>query len=140
MVPFSTFSPPHSFTNVYAASKMAGEQFATAYCAQHGLRTVGLRLFTVYGPWGRPDMAVYRFAKQIREGLLVPMFNSSRLLMRDFTFVNDTVSGVLAALGHTPTRCGEVYNVGTGRPSTLNEMLKYLEEELNTSAKIVSLI
>ena len=117
---------------------MAGEQFAAAYCIQHGLRTIGLRLFTVYGPWGRPDMAVYRFAKQIREGLPVPMFKSSQLLMRDFTFVNDTVGGVLAALGHTPTRCGEVYNVGTGRPSTLNEMLNYLEEELNTSAKIVS--
>ena len=119
---------------------MAGEQFATAYCTQHGLKTIGLRLFTVYGSWGRPDMAVYRFAKHMWEGLPIPMFNSSRLLMRDFTFVNDTVGGVLAALSHTPNKCGEVYNVGTGQPSTLNEMLKYLEEELNTSAKIVSLI
>ena len=83
-------------------------------------------------------MAVYKFAQRIAEDLPVPMFNSSQPLMRDFTFVNDTVGGVLAALNHAPTRCGEVYNVGTGRPSTLNTMLKYLQEEMNLSAKIVS--
>ena len=137
-LPFSTSSPPHSITNVYAATKMINEQFAEAYCTQHGLRTTGLRFFTVYGPWGRPDMAVYKFAQQISEGLPVSMFNSSRPLKRDFTFVNDTVGGVLAALNHTPTKCGEVYNVGTGQPLTLNTMLEYLEEELNTPAKIVS--
>ena len=117
---------------------MANEQFAESYCALHGLATIGLRLFTVYGPWGRPDMAVYKFAQRIADDLPVPMFDSPQPLMRDFTFVNDTVGGVLAALNQAPTRCGEVYNVGTGRPSTLNTMLKYLQEEMNLSAKIVS--
>lgn len=138
IMPFSVSSHPHSVTNIYAASKVANEQFAEAYCSQHGLRTIGLRFFTVYGPWGRPDMAVYKFAEQIAKGLPVPMFDSSQPLMRDFTFVNDTVGGVLAALDHTPSRCGEIYNVGTGRPLNLNVMLKYLEEEMNISAKIVS--
>ena len=92
----------------------------------------------MYGPWGRPDMAVYKFAEKITKGLPVPMFDSAQPLMRDFTFVNDTVGGVLAALDHVPTRCGEIYNIGTGRPLTLNTMLKHLEEELQTSAKIVS--
>ena len=137
-LPFSPTSPPRPLTNIYATSKMANELFAEAYCSQHGLRTVGLRFFTVYGPWGRPDMAVYKFASRIIKGLPVPMFNSSQPLKRDFTFVNDTVGGVLAALRHTPTRCGEVYNVGTGRPLTLDTMLKHLEGELKTPAKIVS--
>lgn len=85
-------------------------------------------------------MAVYKFAKQISEDLPVPMFDSPQPLKRDFTFVNDTVGGVLAALRYTPTRCGEVYNVGTGQPLTLDIMLKHLEEELQTTAKIVSQI
>ena len=139
-LPFSPSSPPHPTTNIYAASKLANEQFAEAYCSEHGIGTIGLRFFTVYGPWGRPDMAVYKFAKQISKGLPVPMFNSPQPLKRDFTFVNDTVSGVLAALRYTPTRCGEVYNVGTGQPLTLDTMLKHLEEELQTPAKIVSQI
>ena len=83
-------------------------------------------------------MAVYKFAKQISEGLPVTMFDSPQPLMRDFTFVNDTVGGVLAALRYTPTRCGEVYNVGTGRPLTLDTMLRHLEKELETPAKTVS--
>ena len=139
-LPFSPSSPLCPTTNVYAASKLANEQFAEAYCSQHGLGTIGLRFFTVYGPWGRPDMAVYKFAKQISEGLPVPMFDSPQPLRRDFTFVNDTVSGVLAALKYTPIRCGEVYNVGTGQPLTLDTMLRHLEEELETPAKIVSQI
>lgn len=139
-LPFSPSSPPRPSTNVYAASKLANEQFAEAYCSEHGVATVGLRFFTVYGPWGRPDMAVYKFAKQIWEGLPVPMFDSPQSLKRDFTFVNDTVDGVLAALRYTPIRCGEVYNVGMGRPLTLDKMLRHLEEELETPAKIVSQI
>ena len=83
---------------------------------------------------------MYKFAKRINEGLPIPMFDSPQPLKRDFTFVNDTVGGVLAALKYTPTLCGEVYNVGTGRPSTLDTMLKHLEEELKIPAKIVSQI
>ena len=84
-------------------------------------------------------MAVYKFAQQIAKDLPVPWFDSpDQPVVRDFTFINDTVGGVLAALNHTPIRCGEVYNVGAGRPSTLKVMLNYLQEEMNLLAKIVS--
>lgn len=137
-LPFSISSHPHPPTNMYAALKVANERFANAYCSEHGLKAIGLRLFTVYGPWGRPDMAVYKFTERIANGRPVPVFNSSRPLLRDFTFVNDTVGGVLVALDHTPSCCGEVYNVGSGRPLTLDRMLELLEQELKLPAKIVS--
>ena len=123
---------------MYAALKVANERFASAYCSKHNLRATGLRLFTVYGPWGRPDMAVYKFTDRITNHRPVPVFNSSKPLLRDFTFINDTVNGVLAALNHTPSCCDEVYNVGSGRPLTLDTLLEYLELELNSTAEIVS--
>ena len=83
-------------------------------------------------------MAVYKFAQQIAKDLPVPLFDSpDQPVARDFTFINDVVGGVLATLNHAPTRCGEVYNVGAGQPSTVKAMLDYLQEEMNSSAKIV---
>ena len=74
-LPFTLDLPRQPPSNIYAASKTSSELFATSYCAQHGLKAVGLRLFTVYGPWGRPDMAVYGFAQSILDGEKVPFFN-----------------------------------------------------------------
>lgn len=73
-IPFSTLSPLHPPSNMYAALKIANERLASAHCREHGLMAVGLRFFTVYGPWGRPDMAVYQFAESIMEGREVPVF------------------------------------------------------------------
>ncbi len=77
-VPFATHSPPCAPSSMYAVTKTSNENFADAYCTQYGLRAVGLRFFTVYGPWGRPDMAVYKFADKIVTGRPVPLFEDAK--------------------------------------------------------------
>lgn len=138
-VPFSTEEPLRAPGNIYAASKIMNEHLAAAYCSQHGLLSVGLRFFTVYGPWGRPDMAAYKFAESIVTSKPVPLFEaeSGLQLKRDFTYIDDIVSGVLAALDYTPGRCGEAYNLGYGQPLVVEDMLNYLQRELNTHAFVV---
>lgn len=138
-VPFSSEEPLRAPGNLYAASKIMNEHLAAAYCSQHGLMSVGLRFFTVYGPWGRPDMAAYRFAESIVTGKPVPLFEagSGHQLKRDFTYVEDIVSGVLAALDHMPAKCGETYNLGYGQPLVVEDMLNYLQQELDTHAFVV---
>ena len=139
-VPFSSEEPLQAPGNLYAASKIMNEHLASAYCSQHGLLSIGLRFFTVYGPWGRPDMAAYKFAERIVRGEPVPLFQAGggQQLKRDFTYVDDIVSGVLAALEREPVRCGEAYNLGYGEPLVVEDMLHYLEHELDTPAVIVS--
>lgn len=88
----------------------------------------------MYGPWGRPDMAVYKFTESIKTGRPLLMFKSTQPLFRDFTFVNDTVGVVLAAMDHTPSCCGEIYNAGRGKPEGLESLVEYLEEEFNTKS------
>ena len=140
-VPFSSEEPLRAPGNLYAASKIMNEHLAAAYCSQHGLLATGLRFFTVYGPWGRPDMAAYKFAESIVTGQPVPLFEagSGQQLKRDFTYVEDIVSGVLSALDHTPLRCGEAYNLGYGQPLVVEGMLDFLQQELGARAIIVSL-
>ena len=75
-IPFSIEEPLKAPGNIYAASKIMNEHLAAAYCAQHGLLATGLRFFTVYGPWGRPDMAAYKFADRIVTGRPVPLFDA----------------------------------------------------------------
>jgi UDP-glucuronate 4-epimerase len=137
-IPFSSEEPLKAPGNLYAASKIMNEHLATAYCSQHGLLSIGLRFFTVYGPWGRPDMAAYKFAERIVTGMPVPLFEAGngQQLKRDFTYVDDIVSGILSALRRTPGECGEAYNLGYGQPLVVEDMLHYLEQELATPAII----
>ncbi|CAI8046779.1 UDP-glucuronate 4-epimerase 4 [Geodia barretti] len=137
-VPFSSEEPLKAPGNLYAASKIMNEHLASAYCSQHDLHSIGLRFFTVYGPWGRPDMAAYKFAECIVTGMPVPLFEAGpgEQLKRDFTYIDDIVSGVLSALERTPERCGEAYNLGFGEPLIVEDMLHYLEKELATTAVI----
>ena len=130
---------PFSSSNIYAATKVSNEIFAATFCRHHNLKTIGLRFFTVYGPWGRPDMAVYKFTQKITEKRNVTVYESFESVSRDFTFVSDVVSGLLLALDHTPSRCGEVYNIGTGQSVELGDLLRLLETELNQTARVVSL-
>ena len=114
--------------SLYAATKKSDELMAYAYSRLFGIKATGLRFFTVYGPWGRPDMAPYIFMKAITEGRLIHVFNHGRM-SRDFTFISDTVAGVKAAMGHTPV--GEVpfavYNVGNSSPVSLLDFIRSLE-------------
>lgn len=137
-VPFSSEEPLRAPGNLYAASKIMNEHLAAAYCSQHGLLSIGLRFFTVYGPWGRPDMAAYKFAESIVTGMPVPLYEAGggQQLKRDFTYIADIVSGVLSALDRTPVRCAESYNLGYGQPLVVEDMLEYLQKELDTQAII----
>lgn len=139
-VPFSSDEPLRAPGNLYAASKIMNEHLASAYCSQHGLLSIGLRFFTVYGPWGRPDMAAYKFAEKIVTGMPLTLFEAGpgQQLKRDFTYIDDIVSGVLSALDHVPNRCGEAFNLGYGQPRVVEEMLEYLQQELDIPAIIVS--
>lgn len=118
---------PQSF---YAATKQANEAMAQAYHAQYGLNSLGMRFFTVYGPWGRPDMAPFLFAQAIRRQETMNVFAQGQLL-RDFTYVGDTVAAVTALAAPDARWDGAtVVNVGHNRPITVNDFIGCLAEQL----------
>ena len=117
----------------YAASKRANELYAEAYAAMYGLHGTGLRYFTVYGPLGRPDMALFRFARALQHGEPVQLYNGGRL-SRDMTYIDDIVEGTLAALQRSgpPHR---IYNLGSGRAVTPVQLLEAAEAALGRRAE-----
>jgi UDP-glucuronate 4-epimerase len=124
--------------SLYAATKRAGELIAHSYCHLHGMTCTGLRFFTVYGPWGRPDMAAYLFTDAIMSGRPINVFNEGRMA-RDFTYVDDIVAGTIAALDRRPGAAGpgnrhRVYNLGNHRPEQLLNFIAVLEKALGRSA------
>ena len=122
--------------SLYAASKKANELIAHSYSHLYNLRTTGLRFFTVYGPWGRPDMAPFIFVRRILEGKSITVFNKGEM-ERDFTFVDDIVEGVSkvinAKVSEEPYK---VYNIGNSNPVNLNDFIRTIEKVLNRKAKI----
>ena len=120
--------------SLYAATKRSAELMSRAYSHLYGLRQTGLRFFTVYGPWGRPDMAYYGFTRAILGGEPIQVFGEGRM-SRDFTFVDDIVGGVIGALDHPPEAGGNrILNVGDDRPVGLMEMIGTLERLLGREA------
>lgn len=120
--------------SLYAATKIADEVMSSAYADLYGIPLTGLRFFTVYGPWGRPDMAYWLFTDSILKGRPVRLFNEGRML-RDFTFVDDIVAGVIAALDHPAPEGGHrLYNIGNSQPEKLLDFLAILEELLDVKA------
>jgi len=121
--------------SLYAATKLAGELMGKVYAQLYGLPMTGLRFFTVYGPWGRPDMAYWLFTSAMLQGRPIRLFNEGRM-RRDFTFVDDVVRGILAVLDK-PAAPGEhrTYNVGNSHPEELLDMVALLEELLGVQAK-----
>jgi nucleoside-diphosphate-sugar epimerase len=122
-LPFREDGPCHP-VSPYGVTKLAGEHLAVLYHRNHGLPTVSLRFFTVYGPRQRPDMAFHRFLKAARDGAEVPVFGDGTQT-RDFTYVADIVAAVRAA--PLSGRPGSVYNVGGGERLALNEVLRLIE-------------
>lgn len=133
-VPFSEDDPIRQPISPYAATKGAGELLCHTYSHLYGLRCVCLRFFTVYGPRQRPDLAIHKFAKLISEGKPIPVFGDGTT-RRDYTFVDDIVDGVIAAI-HYNSSDYEVFNLGESRTVELNELISFLEKELDTHAKI----
>ena len=147
--PFSEHDTVDHPVSLYAATKKANELMAHTYAHLYGLRVTGLRFFTVYGPWGRPDMALFKFTRGILAGERIPVYNNGRMI-RDFTYVDDIVEGVVRALDHPaapdPRWSGEdpdpatsyapyrVYNIGNNEPVLLLDCIAMLEESLGVKA------
>ncbi len=148
-MPFSVHDNVDHPVSLYAASKKANELMAHTYSHLYGLPTTGLRFFTVYGPWGRPDMALFLFTKAILEGEPIQVFNHGKM-MRDFTYVDDIVEGVIRTLdnvaqpntewnGDTPDPGTSLapyrlYNIGNNSPVELMCLIETLEKELGKTA------
>jgi UDP-glucuronate 4-epimerase len=123
--------------SLYAATKRADELLTAVYCDAYGLAATGLRLFTVYGPKGRPDMAYWTFAESILAGLPITAYEGGRL-KRDFTFVDDIVSGILAVVDRAPqTGQHRIYNIGNNKPQTVSSLISALEKALEVKAVVI---
>jgi UDP-glucuronate 4-epimerase len=149
--PFSEHDNIDHPISLYAASKKANELMAHTYSSLFNLPTTGLRFFTVYGPWGRPDMALFLFTRGILAGTPIPVFNEGKMI-RDFTYVDDIVEGVLRVLDRAPAGNPEwdpmrpdpatskapyrVFNIGNGRPVPLLEYIAVLERCLGRKAEL----
>ncbi|MCH2145951.1 MAG: NAD-dependent epimerase [Phycisphaerales bacterium] len=150
-LPFSVSDSVDHPMSLYAATKKADELMAHTYSSLYGLPTTGLRFFTVYGPWGRPDMALFMFTKAILAGEKLPVFNHGNH-SRDFTYVDDIVEGVIRALDRPATPNPEfdakkpdpgssqapwrVYNIGRGGPVELLRYIELIEEATGRKAEL----
>ncbi len=135
-VPFKESDNVDNPISLYAASKKSNELMAHTYSHLYNLRTTGLRFFTVYGPWGRPDMAPYIFLKRILNDQEITVFNEGNM-ERDFTYVDDIVDGIAKVVeGDARNGMYNVYNIGNSKPVNLNEFIHTLEEIVGRKAKI----
>ena len=134
-LPFAEDDPVDTPVSLYAATKRADELMAHTYTHLYGLQTVGLRFFTVYGPWGRPDMALWIFTERITRGEPIPVFNHGRM-RRDFTYIDDIVLGVEGAAFCENLQPYELFNLGNHRSEELLDMIRTLEEALGRKAEL----
>ena len=139
-IPFSINDNTDQPVSFYGATKKAGEVMAHSYAHLYQIPTVGLRFFTVYGPWGRPDMSPYIFTNSILNEKPIKVFNRGEM-MRDFTFINDIVSGILSALDTPPKSLNgspphKIYNLGNNKPVSLMNYINVIERACNKKAII----
>ena len=131
-VPFSEYDRTDTPLSPYAATKLSMELMAHVFSHVHGLNTTGLRFFTVYGPWGRPDMALFLFIDAISKGKSINVFNRGKM-SRNFTYIDDIVSGVMTVLDAN-LKC-EVVNIGGDKEETLLRYIEVLEKCIGKKAK-----
>lgn len=132
--PFSTSDSVDNPISLYAATKKANELMAHTYSHLYDIYTTGLRFFTVYGPWGRPDMAMYKFAEQMRRGEPIDVYNFGKM-ERDFTYISNIVEGVCRVIYDPQQENYRVYNIGNNNPVDLMYMIETLEKELGITAQ-----
>ena len=132
-IPFSVEHIVDSPISIYAASKKSNELMAHAYNHLFGLRSTGLRFFTVYGPWGRPDMAMYIFAKKINNGEPIPVFNNGNM-KRDFTYIDDIVNGIVSSIQKNYNY--EIFNLGNNSSEPIMDVVRIIESKIGKSAKL----
>jgi len=131
--PFAVGDPVETPVSLYAATKRAGELMAHCYSHLFGIATTGLRFFTVYGPWGRPDMAPFKFVEAIERDEVIDLYNYGRM-QRDFTYVDDIVEGLVRVIDR-PHEGYRLYNVGHGSPVGLLEFVHTVEKALGKRAR-----
>jgi UDP-glucuronate 4-epimerase len=149
-LPFSVHQNVDHPVSLYAATKKAGELMAHTYAVLYGIPCTGLRFFTVYGPWGRPDMAYFKFAREIMEGKPISVYNYGKM-KRDFTYIDDIVEGVVRVMERIPQGVNgleegaldpsrssapyRLYNLGNNNPVNLLDFIEILEKELGIRAE-----
>lgn len=153
-MPFSVHDSVDHPVSLYAATKKANELMAHTYSHLYGLPTTGLRFFTVYGPWGRPDMAYFSFTRDIESGIPIKVFNEGRM-QRDFTYIDDIVEGIVRLHGRPPEADPDwnreqpdagssyapyrVYNIGNNKPVELMTFIRTIEQKLGKQANLTFL-
>jgi len=134
--PFSESDRVDNPVSLYAATKKSNELMAHSYAHLYGIRCTGLRFFTVYGPWGRPDMAPFRFASRMLKGEEIPVYNNGNMI-RDFTYIDDIINGVLKIVeSQDDQEKYKIYNIGRGEKVQLMEFIDCMSEHLGVQAKI----
>ncbi|MAQ55925.1 MAG: protein CapI [Rhodospirillales bacterium] len=137
-LPFSVDDRTEKPISFYAATKLADELMSYAYSHTYGFPQIGLRLFTVYGPWGRPDMSAYIFTSKILSGKKIPVYKHGDM-QRDFTYIDDVVDGILSALDKPPKNNiphHQIYNLGNNKAESLMRYIGVIEKALGKEAII----
>jgi UDP-glucuronate 4-epimerase len=138
--PFSEKDRVDNPVSLYAATKKSGEMLVESYCRLYNIKALGLRFFTVYGQFGRPDMAYFSFTKNIIEGRQIKVFNKGEM-WRDFTFVDDIISGIIGSVKFIGKQKSQkyfhkIYNLGNNKPEKLSDMISLLEKLIGKKANI----
>ena len=121
--------------SVYGASKLSNEIIAHSYSKNFKLKSIGLRFFTVYGPYGRPDMAYYSFLENLKKNKIIKVFNKGKM-KRDFTYIDDVVDGILKVIQKKFKNFHEILNIGKGKPDELMSLISLLEKSSDKKFKI----
>ncbi len=133
VIPFDESQIINSPISLYAATKASNELIAHAYSNLYDLHSTGLRYFTVYGPWGRPDMAIYKFTEKIENNTEIEVYNNG-MMKRDFTYIDDIISGTKMAMNKN-YKC-ETFNLGNNKTVNLMDLVRIIERELGKKAEI----
>jgi UDP-glucuronate 4-epimerase len=139
IMPFTEDQCVESPLTFYAATKKADELMAHSYSNLFGLQCIGLRFFTVYGPWGRPDMAMWLFADAMRRGEPIRVFNNGEMF-RDFTYIDDIVAGVAGCIHAATLPLCDVYNIGNHRCERLMDMIRIIAREMGLADPKMTLL
>tara|TARA_B100001121_G_scaffold303202_1_gene316850 strand:+ start:1617 stop:2579 length:963 start_codon:yes stop_codon:yes gene_type:complete len=133
--PFNEKDYKNNPISVYGATKLSNEIIAQSYCKNFDMKCVGLRFFTVYGPYGRPDMAYYSFLENLRKNKIINVFNKG-IMKRDFTYIEDVVEAILKVRKKKISKNHIVLNIGKGKPDNLMDLINLLQTEYNKKFKI----
>ncbi len=137
-IPFKEDIGLENPVSLYGSTKLYNEQLASYFSKKFGLKAIGLRFFTVFGPFGRPDMAYYSFTQNIKKGNEITVFNEGKM-SRDMTYISDIVSGIFSSIEYSQgmEEKNEIFNLGNNSPVSLEKLIEYIQMKLKRKAKII---